>query len=67
MELRSLDELERQILSGQPIDLNRVAQLQTLDLLRLGHQFVVDSLERQKQADEEQLGAANVQQRRSSE
>lgn len=67
MELRSLDELERQILSGQPVDLNRVAQLQTLDLLRLGRQFVVDSLERQKQADEEQLGAANVQQRRSSE
>lgn len=50
--MKHLDELERQIISGQPLDASRLAQLQMLDVLTLNNQFVEDSLSRQRLADD---------------
>ena len=50
--MRHLDDLEQQILTGKPVDLNRVSQLQVLDLLRLGHDHATATINRQSQADD---------------
>ncbi len=47
-----LEDLVAAIEAGEPVDLNKVAQLQALDIARAGRQFVEAAIISQEQADD---------------
>jgi hypothetical protein len=42
-----------QVENGEPVDWQRVALLQTLDIARAGQRFLTEALEREENADEQ--------------
>ena len=54
--MKHLEELERQLSSGAPLDPARISNFQVLDALRLESEHVMQSIERQKAADDLLLG-----------
>lgn len=47
-----LEEARQQIEAGEPVDWNRLAQLQSLDLAIFNQQLVIEHLQRQEQVDD---------------